>query len=857
MAAAFAVVLPGRAHAGPCDAPANAIVAENCLPGDSPDTWDVSGAGDPSIQGFATDISVNRGSTVFFKVDTDSTNYRLDIYRMGYYGGLGARQVATVQPSAALPQNQPACLSDPSTGLVDCGNWAVSASWNVPANATSGIYFALLVREDGVAGASHVVFVVRDDGGGSALFFQTSDTTWQAYNQYGGNSLYVGSPAGRAYKVSYNRPFTTRGPTPEDWVFNAEYPMVRWLEANGYDVSYTTGVDTARRGAELLEHRVFLSVGHDEYWSGDQRANVEAARDAGVHLAFFSGNEVFWKTRWENSIDGAATPYRTLVTYKETHANAKIDPLAERVDRHVARSALQPARRRRPARERADRDHLHRQLLLGRHHRAAGRRQACASGATPRVATLGAGQTATLAPETLGYEWDEDLDNGARPAGPGPPLDDDRHRAATVCSTSARTTARARRRIASRSIARPSGALVFGAGTVQWAWGLDDNHDRGSAPPDVRMQQATVNLLADMGVQPATPTGRSGRGHRVDRRDTADDDDHLAGRRCGRRERRHGGDQRHRRGRRWRRGGWRRGVGRRRHHLASGHRSRLVDLLLGRPGAVGLHHADGARRRRQRQPRSVRTAGDGDHRGLPGPESGSGRSDPGRHAGADPFGTLLRRDPARRGAASLRGRRHRERVGGDPRGLRRRHSRRDAAHRRAGDDAEQLGDGGRQPHRDAARRAARPAARADDRGRHARRRVPAREHGVGTRRRHRRPDDPVPRHRRPLHRRRRDDGGHALLERLHRHDQPGRDAADRRHDGRPGGGLHLRSRALGRLHAAGQSGLGRSRSATAPRRSAPTTCSSAPRPAIRSPTGSISTRSPSRRPTSSSACSPT
>ena len=159
------------------------------------------------------------------------------------------------------------------------------------------------------------------------LLFQTSDTTWQAYNSYGGNSLYTGSPAGRAYKVSYNRPFNTRSvDNGQDWVFNAEYPMVRWLEANGYDVSYITGVDSDRRGALIRNHRVFLSVGHDEYWSGAQRANVEAARDAGVHLAFFSGNEVFWKTRWENSIDGSDTPYRTLVTYKETHANAKIDP---------------------------------------------------------------------------------------------------------------------------------------------------------------------------------------------------------------------------------------------------------------------------------------------------------------------------------------------------------------------------------------------------------------------------------------------------------------------------------------------------------------------------------------------------
>src|SRR5918996_4253386 len=108
------------------------------------------------------------------------------------------------------------------------------------------------------------------------------------------------------------------------FVFNAESPKVRWLEANGYDVSYTTGVDTDRRGNLLTNHKAFLSVGHDEYWSNEQRANVEAARDAGVHLAFFSGNEVFWKTRWEPSIAPGAAPYRTLVTYKETHANQKI-----------------------------------------------------------------------------------------------------------------------------------------------------------------------------------------------------------------------------------------------------------------------------------------------------------------------------------------------------------------------------------------------------------------------------------------------------------------------------------------------------------------------------------------------------
>src|SRR5262249_53595274 len=81
-----------------------------------------------------------------------------------------------------------------------------------------------------------------------------------------------------------------------------------------------------RRGSQILTHKIFLSVGHDEYWSGAQRANVEAARNAGGNLAFFSGNEGFWKTRWENSIDGSRTPNRTLVGYKETIAGSKIDP---------------------------------------------------------------------------------------------------------------------------------------------------------------------------------------------------------------------------------------------------------------------------------------------------------------------------------------------------------------------------------------------------------------------------------------------------------------------------------------------------------------------------------------------------
>ena len=156
------------------------------------------------FQGYATDISVNVGETVFFKVKTDASAYRLDVYRMGYYGGTGARYVTTVRPSAQLPQVQPGPALDASTGLLDYGTWAVSAMWPVPPAMRLQVSISPSSCGDGVVGASHVVFVVRDDGDQSSLLFQTSDTTWQAYNSYGDACLYeyLTTTNTRARKVS-------------------------------------------------------------------------------------------------------------------------------------------------------------------------------------------------------------------------------------------------------------------------------------------------------------------------------------------------------------------------------------------------------------------------------------------------------------------------------------------------------------------------------------------------------------------------------------------------------------------------------------------------------------------------------
>jgi len=503
LAALSPAALATSAAADPCGPAGNEITCENSRPGTDREVWDdMWGAGSQEIQGFSTEISVDVGERVDFKIDTAAPDYDITIYRTGYYDGDGARRIDSVRRIVTPPQ--PDCIDEESTELYDCGNWAVSASWQVPPTAVSGVYLAHL-EIPGTRESSHITFVVRDEDSDADVVFQTSDPTWVAYNDYGGSNFYWGGPRGRALKLSYNRPMLTRnGPGGRDFYFSNEYPLVRFLERNGYDVSYLAGVDTDRRGHLLSNHDVFLSVGHDEYWSGAQRANVEAARDAGLNLQFLSGNEVYWRTRYEPSADASHTPYRTLVAYKETWDRAKIDPAPEwtgtwRDPRFAPPS--QGAGRPENALTGTLYQVNHVDLPVTVNARE-GRTRLWRH--TP-LASLPAGGQAVLAPHTVGYESNEDLDNGFRPPGlvrlsttTGPTqeyLTDFGNTVVPGTTTHHTTLYRA-----------PSGALVFSAGSVQWTWGLDEQHDSPFAPEpaDPRMQQAQVNLLADMGAQPRT-----------------------------------------------------------------------------------------------------------------------------------------------------------------------------------------------------------------------------------------------------------------------------------------------------------------------------------------------------------------
>lgn len=474
----------------------NVIIDENNLPGTPQTAWETNEGS--SIDGFAQEFSVNKGETVHFKIKINSAtpeSYTIKIYRIGWYQGNGARFVTDLGNSL-VGGMQPAYNYDNATGKVDCNNWAVSAQWTVPNDAAtvSGVYLA---RFDcpATGGSSMQLFVVRDDAANAPVLFKTSDATWQAYNSYGGNSFYAaGTPVPgftHATKISYQRPLYIRGD--KSGFFNSEYPMIRFLEKNGYNMSYSTDMDMARDNSIMTPsiHKVILSVGHDEYWSLEQRTKFENARTNGVHVAFFSGNNVYWKTRWEDN-------YQTLVCYKEGTkgelvCGGKCDPLPN-VWTGLWRDGCSPAY--------AANDGCRPEAAFTGQMSWT---QSTGSIKVPdtyknlrvwkntSIASLGAGQTVTLPYGTLGNEWDPEQYAETYPA----------HR--IILSNTVQSGLVHKMSLLKYS----SGALVFSAGTMQWPWGLDVKHDLNTATPPVQavsadMQQATVNILHDMDADAAS-----------------------------------------------------------------------------------------------------------------------------------------------------------------------------------------------------------------------------------------------------------------------------------------------------------------------------------------------------------------
>jgi hypothetical protein len=310
------------------EAQTNAITRENARPGttDWIMTKVIRHENEPyndgwhrrkTIEGFVSHTSAVAGDRVSFFVSTEPADtYRLDIFRMGYYSGKGARLMRSLAPLKGITQPTPA---DGERNLVEC-KWKAGATLTIPADWVSGVYLGKLSTVS-TNGEAYVIFVVRDDRRAD-LMFQASDTTWLSYNRWPNwRSLYDrdGDPWGAGgsrigYDVSFDKPYAIYWnllPTGFEPLTNGsgeflltEFSLAFWLEKEGYDVTYVSNVDTHANGAGLLRSKVFLSVGHDEYWTQQMFDNVTRARDAGVSLAFLSGNSISGIVELLPSTDG-------------------------------------------------------------------------------------------------------------------------------------------------------------------------------------------------------------------------------------------------------------------------------------------------------------------------------------------------------------------------------------------------------------------------------------------------------------------------------------------------------------------------------------------------------------------------
>jgi hypothetical protein len=494
-------ILPGPA------AGLSRVPRENHVAGT--DLWQLPRDGTGGVEGYFDDVSVSPGDQLVLRMRAVAASASVYVYRLGWYGGAGGRLVGRWPGVAVAPQ--PAAVRDPSTGWLAC-RWSAALRLTVPAGWVTGTYVAVMRPAGGEP--QWATFIVREPavapgapsaatpgpGSRAPILFVSSVTTEQAYNAWGGRSLYADNSSGaptvagsaRAVKVSFDRPYLrTRGAgTHLAW----ELPFVRWQEAHGYDVGYCADLDLGRHPEVASGRRLLIVAGHPEYWSPGMRSTLEQAIAAGANVAFFSGNEMYWRVRFEDagqpsrgSLGTDPARGRTLVCYRDP----SLDPLAA-TDPPAATSAWGKPPAARPE-----------GLVVGLSYG-----QVCDGladlvvSAPDHWAFHGTGLRAgDRIARLVGTEFDTwDPDPASRP-----------DNVALLCASPVRarlsgddaagTTTQATQN--SAIYTAPSGATVFAAGTMTWGWGLDDWGDRAymgeTTPVDARAGRITANLLDRLG----------------------------------------------------------------------------------------------------------------------------------------------------------------------------------------------------------------------------------------------------------------------------------------------------------------------------------------------------------------------
>jgi N,N-dimethylformamidase beta subunit-like protein len=452
---------------------ANPVQRENSRPGNP--GWEIPADAGTVITGYGSETSVAPGQSFHLHVAAPpGSRYRVLVYRLGWYRGAGGRLIMCVpgcRSSHAAIAQPPPTTPGSVTGLFRTP-WRVTDRVEIPRDAVSGYYEAKLEIVGGVhAGAvGGVPLIVRQSPAApaSAVLVQVPVNTWEAYNRWGGKSLYQFGTSMHAAEVSFDRPFGQQ--LFYDMGTRLELPWVRFLERNGIDVSYQTDVDTDSDPGSLLHHRLVFAIGHDEYWTQRIRAAFDRALALSTNLMFGS-NSGEWRMRY----DGRGR--RTIVEWRDP----SIDPARNRrLDNGFFRTFGEPECK-----------------LMGVEHPWAGQRDLTAPPTSYKVvgpssdpwlaaAGLAAGD---VIPGVVGYEWDSVIPGCF--AGQVVPLMTARLPGSDGVTHSAdmvRATAR-------------SGGRVFGMGTMELAWALDGLNGRSSNPQVAAFVNAALRDLT----RPAPP----------------------------------------------------------------------------------------------------------------------------------------------------------------------------------------------------------------------------------------------------------------------------------------------------------------------------------------------------------------
>lgn len=302
------------------------LATENALPGtdawritkDVPGTKPVTAEG--VIEGYVDTTSAQPGDVVTLFVATDAPTWHVEAYRMGWYGG---KQGRLIWSSAETPSQWQLDISTDNETKMSRALWTPSLTFTIDNAWPTGSYLLKLVSS--TSEAHYVPLTVRRDTAVASLVVVSAVTTWQAYNPWGGCTLYqcfVGNPRSRATVVSFDRPYAASYNWGSADFLTHELPLISLIEELGIDTAYVTDIDLHSSALEgdgsanpvLSNRTALLTTGHDEYYSTPMRASLERARDAGVNLAFFGANAVYRHIRLEPNSE--SLPFRQLVNYR-------------------------------------------------------------------------------------------------------------------------------------------------------------------------------------------------------------------------------------------------------------------------------------------------------------------------------------------------------------------------------------------------------------------------------------------------------------------------------------------------------------------------------------------------------------